>query len=288
MTGRLEGKTAIITGGTSGIGRGTVELFLTEGAKVVAADIQDHRGEEMARELGPNFSYCRTDVASEPDVKALVEHTVERFGRLDVIFNNAGYGGVGGELHEIDMDGFDETVGVLLKAVFLGYKYAVPIMKTQESGSVISTASVAGLQASLGPHVYSACKAAVIQVARTAALELGPYNIRSNAICPGGIATQIFGNGLGLGRQVADQFAEFMKPHLAALQPIPRAGVPNDIAEAALFLASDASAFLSGQAIVVDGGLTAGQQRGLGDRIDFDQVIAEFMETVPRAADGGA
>ncbi|MGB6087823.1 SDR family NAD(P)-dependent oxidoreductase, partial [Parvibaculum sp.] len=159
--GRLDGKVAIITGGTSGIGRGTVDLFLKEGAKVVAADLQDHKGETMERELGENFSYCRTNVAHEEEVKNLVAHTISKFGRLDILFNNAGYGGVGGELAEIDMNGFDETVGVLLKGVVLGYKYAVPHMKAQQSGSIISTASVAGLQAGFGPLVYSACKAAV-------------------------------------------------------------------------------------------------------------------------------
>ena len=281
MAGRLEGKVAIITGGTSGIGRGTVDLFLKEGAKVVAADLQDHKGEAMERELGKNFSYCRANVAHEADVKRLVEHTIAKFGRLDVMFNNAGYGGVGGELQEIDMNGFDETVGVLLKGVVLGYKYAVPHMKAQRSGSVISTASVAGLQAGFGPLVYSACKAAVHHFSRCAALELAPYFVRSNAICPGGIATSIFGAGLGLGTQVADQFAEHMKTHLAKIQPTPRAGLPNDIAETALFLASDASSFVTGQAIAVDGGLTAGPMATLGKRIDFEKVIGEFMAQLP-------
>ncbi|HMM14283.1 MAG TPA: glucose 1-dehydrogenase [Parvibaculum sp.] len=281
MAGRLEGKVAIITGGTSGIGRGTVDLFLKEGAKVVAADLQDHKGEAMERELGKNFSYCRTNVSQEAEVKNLVEHTIAKFGKLDVMFNNAGYGGVGGELQEIDMNGFDETVGVLLKGVVLGYKYAVPHMKAQNSGSIISTASVAGLQAGFGPLVYSACKAAVHHFSRCAAMELAPYFVRSNAICPGGIATSIFGAGLGLGTQVADQFAEYMKPHLAKIQPTPRAGVPNDIAETALFLASDASSFVTGQAIAVDGGLTAGQMASLGKRIDFEKVIGDFMAALP-------
>mgnify|MGYP001180929935 FL=1 len=281
MAGRLEGKVAIITGGTSGIGRGTVDLFLKEGAKVVAADLQDHKGEAMERELGKNFSYCRTNVSQEAEVKNLVAHTIAKFGKLDVMFNNAGYGGVGGELQEIDMNGFDETVGVLLKGVVLGYKYAVPHMKAQNSGSIISTASVAGLQAGFGPLVYSACKAAVHHFSRCAAMELAPYFVRSNAICPGGIATSIFGAGLGLGTQVADQFAEYMKPHLAKIQPTPRAGVPNDIAETALFLASDASSFVTGQAIAVDGGLTAGQMASLGKRIDFEKVIGDFMAALP-------
>ena len=280
MTGRLEGKVAIITGGTSGIGRGTVDLFLAEGAKVVAGDLQDHKGEAMERELGANFSYCRANVAHEDEVKNLVDHTVKKFGRLDVMFNNAGMGGVGGELHEIDMNGFDETVGVLLKGVVLGYKYAVPHMRAQKSGSIISTASVAGLQAGYGPLVYSACKAAVHHFSRCAALQLAPDFVRSNAICPGGIATSIF--GANLGTQVADQLAVVMQEHLAKIQPTPRSGMPNDIAEMALFLASDASTFVTGQTIAVDGGLTAGPMASLGKRIDFEKVIGDFLTSLPK------
>lgn len=281
MTGRLEGKVAIITGGTSGIGRGTVDLFLAEGAKVVAGDLQDHKGEAMEREFGDaNFSYCRANVAHEDEVKNLVDHTIKKFGRLDVMFNNAGMGGVGGELHEIDMQGFDETVGVLLKGVVLGYKYAVPHMREQKSGSIISTASVAGLQAGYGPLVYSACKAAVHHFSRCAALELAPHFVRSNAICPGGIATSIF--GAALGTQVADQLAVVMQEHLAKIQPTPRSGMPNDIAEMALFLASDASTFVTGQTIAVDGGLTAGPMNTLGKRIDFEKVIGDFLTALPK------
>lgn len=280
MTGRLEGKVAIITGGTSGIGRGTVDLFLAEGAKVVAGDLQDHKGEAMEHELGANFSYCRANVAHEDEVKNLVDHTVRKFGRLDVMFNNAGMGGVGGELHEIDMNGFDETVGVLLKGVVLGYKYAVPHMRAQKSGSIISTASVAGLQAGYGPLVYSACKAAVHHFSRCAALQLAPDFVRSNAICPGGIATSIF--GASLGTQVADQLAVVMQEHLAKIQPTPRSGMPNDIAEMALFLASDASTFVTGQTIAVDGGLTAGPMNTLGKRIDFEKVIGDFLTALPK------
>lgn len=235
----------------------------------------------MERELGENFSYCRTNVAHEDEVKNLVAHTVKKFGRLDVLFNNAGYGGVGGELAEIDMNGFDETVGVLLKGVVLGYKYAVPHMKAQQAGSIISTASVAGLQAGFGPLVYSACKAAVHHFSRCAAMELAPHFVRSNAICPGGIATSIFGNGLGLGTQVADQFAEVMKQHLAKIQPTPRSGLPDDIANAALFLASDELSFVTGQTIAVDGGLTAGPMASLGKRIDFEKVIGDFLSSLP-------
>jgi len=279
MGERLKDKVAIITGGTSGIGRGTVDLFLAEGAKVVVGDVQDHRGEEMTLTLGDDFLYCNADVSQEADVKNLVAETVDRFGRVDCIFNNAGFGGVGGQLDEIDMDGFDNSVGVLLKGVFLGYKYAVPVMKKQGSGSIISTASVAGLQAGFGPQVYSACKAAVAHLAKTEALELGEFNIRSNAICPGGSATPIVASALELRANAEDEFAEFMKPRLAKLQPVARSGVPHDIAEMALFLASDASSFVTGQIIAVDGGRTEGRMRGLSEAVNYEETINEYLAT---------
>ena len=257
----LKGKVAIVTGGVSGIGKGTVEAFVKAGAKVAIADLQDAKGARMAESLGDSVFYCRTDVACEDQVRQLVAHTVDKFGRLDCMFNNAGVGGVLGDLDEIDMQGFDETLGILLKGVFLGYKYAVPVMKAQKSGSIISTGSIAGLMGGFGPQVYSAAKAGVIHLAKSAALELAPYHVRSNAICPGAIATPIFGASFGLGRQVADKMIEPLKKHLASAQPMPRCGVPEDIAQTALFLASDASQFVTGQAIVVDGGLTSGMQR---------------------------
>jgi len=244
MSDRLKGKVAVITGGTSGMGRGTVELFLAEGAKVVVADILDDKGAQMEKDFGPNLAFHHTDVAVEAHVKGAVDLAVKKYGRLDCIFNNAGIGGVSGEIQEIDMEGFDKTMGVLVKGVVLGMKYAAPIMKAQKSGSIISTASVAGLSGGFGPHIYSAAKAAVVHLSKSVALELGKYNIRVNAICPGGIATSIFGRGLGLPSQLADESAKKM--------------------EEALFLASDDSTFVSGQAIAVDGALMAGRERAQG------------------------
>ncbi|HAK61693.1 MAG TPA: 2,5-dichloro-2,5-cyclohexadiene-1,4-diol dehydrogenase [Alphaproteobacteria bacterium] len=264
MGDRLQGKVAVITGGTSGMGRGTVELFLHEGAKVVVADILDDKGAQMEKDFGANLAYHHTDVAEEADVKGAVDLAVSKFGRLDCIFNNAGIGGVSGEIQEITMEGFDKTVGVLLKGVVLGMKYAAPVMKAQKSGSIISTASVAGLSGGFGPHIYSACKAAVVHLSKSVALELGKYNVRVNAICPGGIATSIFGRGLGLPSQLADESAKKMEEVLVNFQPIRRSGLPSDIARMALFLASDDSTFVSGQAIAVDGALMAGRERSQG------------------------
>jgi len=255
---RLAKKVALITGGASGIGEGTVRLFVTEGATVMIADIQDERGQRLAAELGDRAAYVHTDVSREGDVQAAVADTVGRFGRLDCIFNNAGYGGVGGRIEAIPIDGFDATIGVLLRGVLLGMKHAAPVMKRQGGGSIISTASVAGLRAGFGPHVYSAAKAAVIQLTLTVAMELGEHNIRVNCICPGGIATPIFGKGLGMSAEEADAIVPLMKGVLESVQPIKRSGLPEDIAQAALWLASDDSTFVKGNALVVDGGLSGG------------------------------
>jgi NAD(P)-dependent dehydrogenase (short-subunit alcohol dehydrogenase family) len=256
---RLAKKVALITGGASGIGEGTVRLFVTEGATVMIADIQDERGQRLAAELGDRAAYVHTDVSREADVQAAVADTVGRFGRLDCIFNNAGYGGVGGRIEAIPIDGFDATIGVLLRGVLLGMKHAAPVMKRQGGGSIISTASVAGLRAGFGPHVYSAAKAAVIQLTLTVAMELGEHNIRVNCICPGGIATPIFGRGLGMSAEQADAIVPLMKGVLESVQPIKRSGLPEDIAQAALWLASDDSTFVNGHALVVDGGLSGGR-----------------------------
>lgn len=253
---RLEGKVAVITGGASGIGEGTVRLFTSEGAKVLIADVQDARGQKLAEELGTNTAYLHTDVSQEAQVAEAVDYALRKFGRLDSMFNNAGFGGVTGPIDELDMAGFDETMAVLFRGVVMGIKHASRVMKAQGSGSIISTASVAGVGAIYGPQVYSAAKAAVIHFTKAVAVELGPFGVRANAIAPGGIATPIFAKGMGLTAEQADGTIEAMKVVLAQSQPIRRSGLPNDIAEAALWLASDASSFVTGHTVVVDGGIT--------------------------------
>ncbi len=258
--GRVSGKVAIITGGASGIGRGTVELFVKEGASVVAADLQDDKGARLIEDFGREVSYVRTDVSNEEDIKAMIAHALDKFGRLDCLFNNAGITGLGGPIANIPTEEFDKVMAVLLRGVFLGIKHAAPIMCQQKSGSIISTASVAGIRTGFGSHVYSAAKAAVIQLTKSTARELGESNVRVNCICPGGIATPIFGKAFGLATQVADQTIEPMKMVLETMQPIPRAGIPADIAQAALWLASDESSFVTGHELVVDGGVTLGRK----------------------------
>jgi NAD(P)-dependent dehydrogenase (short-subunit alcohol dehydrogenase family) len=268
---RLDGKVAAITGGASGIGEATVRLFAAEGARVIVADVQDDRGARLAAELGANVTYVRTDVRDEGQVERAVAEAVGRWGRLDCMFNNAGAVGVAGGIEAISAAGFDETMALLVRGVLFGMKHAAPVMRRQDAGSIVSTASVAGLRGGWGPHVYSAAKAAVIQLTRSVALELAPHGVRVNCICPGAIATPIFGTSLGLAPDAVDRSVDAVKAPLAAMHPIGRAGVPEDIAHAALWLASDESAFVTGQAIAVDGGATAGrpwsQNRALGAQI---------------------
>ena len=258
--GALDGKVAVITGGTSGIGARTAELFVAEGAKVVIAGRRQAEGESLAKALGPAAIFVRTDVTKESDIKALIEQTLAKFGRLDCLFNNAGNPGRLTSIVDLDMDHFNTVIATHLRAVVLGMKYAAPAMIRQGSGSIINTGSVAGLRAGYSAHSYSAAKAAVIHVTRCVAAELGEKGIRVNSISPGAIVTGIFAKSAGLADAVADSTADGLKERFAAAQPLPRAGLPEDIAQAALYLASDAGSFVSGQDIVVDGGVVAGSR----------------------------
>jgi NAD(P)-dependent dehydrogenase (short-subunit alcohol dehydrogenase family) len=257
--GRLNGKVAVITGASSGIGRGTAEVFAKEGAKVVIADRDEERGSGFAEALGSQASFIRTDVASGAEIRAAVEHAVQRFGRLDIMFNNAGFGGARDGIAELTEEGWDATMAVLLRAVFLGMKHAAAVMKPQRTGVILSTASVAGLTTAWStPHIYNTAKAGVIQLTKSVALELGEYGIRVNCLCPGWIATSIFAGGLDLPSQLLDKVPDLAAHHIASRQPLKRAGRPNDIAQAALWLASDAAEWVTGHALVVDGGVMTG------------------------------
>jgi len=260
--GRLDGKVAVITGGASGMGAATVRRFVEEGARVVIADLQEAAGAALEAELGGKAVFCRTDVGREADVQAMIGLAVSRFGGLDILFNNAGFGGVAGPIDQTDMgEAYAITVAGLLTGPILGIKHAVAPMRARGGGSIISTASVAGLRGGMGPHVYSALKAAVLGLTRSVAVELSVDRIRVNAICPGGIMTPIFLGGRKLKAGANVSLEETLRPAFAQMQPIPRAGEPLDIANAALFLASDESGFITGHELVVDGGLTIGRRR---------------------------
>lgn len=258
MAGRLDGKVAVITGGCSGIGLGTVELFVAEGAQVVAADLQDEKGAMLEKRFPGKVRYAHCDVTVEADIVAALALAKSAFGGLDILFNNAGAAGLGGSVEAITAEGWDKTFALLVRGPALGMHHALPLMRERGGGSIINTASIAGLQAGWGPLAYSTAKCAVIHMSRCAAAELSPQKIRVNAICPGLIATSIFGDAMGLPRAVADQMAARVAENAAAAQPVPKAGLPEDIARAALYLASDDSAFVTGTHVVVDGGITIG------------------------------
>jgi NAD(P)-dependent dehydrogenase (short-subunit alcohol dehydrogenase family) len=286
MAGRLEGKVALITGGASGIGLGAVELFLAEGARIVCADLQDEKGRILEQRFAGRLAYTRCDVTQEADIAAACAKVKSEFDGLDVLFNNAGAPGMLGGVADITADGWNATFDLLVRAPALGMKHAVPLMLARGGGSIVNTASVAGLQAGWGPIAYSAAKSAVIHMSRCAAAELSPQGIRVNAICPGLIATSIFGAAIGLPRAAADQMAARVAENAAAVQPVKKPGLPEDIARAALFLASDESAFVTGTHIVVDGGLTVGSRHAWDPAVGspFTQIFGMGAQEVQAAA----
>lgn len=262
---QLQGKCAIVTGATSGIGRRTVERFVEEGARVVFCGRREALGTELEKALCRERAlFVRADVTQESDVVRLIEVCARTFGRVDCLFNNAGgpasKPSTGG-IETIPVEGFDAAMATLVRSVMLGMKHVAPLMMKQGSGSIINNGSVAGVRAGLSSSMtYSAAKAAVVHLSTCVAMQLGESGVRVNCISPGGIATGIFGKALGLPTEAAERTAEPIKAGLAKLQPIPRAGLPDDIANAAVFLASDASSFVNGHNLVVDGGLVGGRQ----------------------------
>jgi NAD(P)-dependent dehydrogenase (short-subunit alcohol dehydrogenase family) len=260
MAGRLDGKVAVITGGVSGIGLGTVELFVAEGAKVVAADIQDEKGAMLEQRFAGKVKYAHCDVTQEAEIEAAVKLAESEFGGLDILFNNAGISDRMTTIADVTADGWSWIFDILVRGPALGMKHAVPLMLKRGGGSIINTASIAGLQAGWGPIAYSTAKAGVIHMSRVAAAQLSPQGIRVNAICPGLIATSIFGASLGMPRAAADQMAAMVAQNAQVAQPVKKPGLPDDIAQAALYLASDASGFVTGTHLVVDGGITVGSR----------------------------
>ncbi len=260
MSQRLDGQVALITGGASGIGESTVRMFVREGARVAIADIQDERGERIAKELGEAVIYQHANVAHEASVAAAVDRTVSEFGRLDCMFANAGIVGAMGPIDETPIEEYDATMNINLRGVFLCMKHAARVMKPQKSGTILSTSSIAALRGGLGPHVYAAAKIALIGLTKNVAAELVSQGIRVNCIVPGNMATEMIA---GLATGDPDNVS-VIEEGMANASPIPgRAGKPEDIAHAAVYLASDEAGFVNGHALVVDAGLTSGSGQSM-------------------------
>ncbi|KPF99686.1 2,5-dichloro-2,5-cyclohexadiene-1,4-diol dehydrogenase [Rhodopseudomonas sp. AAP120] len=258
--GRLNGKVAVITGATSGIGLRTAEVFVAEGAKVVIAGRRASEGEALAERLGDACIFRQTDVTEEDQMKALIAQAVDSFGRIDCLFNNAGGPAQTGGIEGLEVDRFDAAMATLVRSVMLGMKHAAPHMKKQGSGSIINNGSIAGRLAGFSSSlVYGAAKATVIHFTKCVAMELGESGVRVNSISPGAIATGIFGKALGLTTEAAEKTSATMREIYKTAQPIQRAGIPDDIAHAAVFLASDESSFINGHDLVIDGGITGGR-----------------------------
>jgi NAD(P)-dependent dehydrogenase (short-subunit alcohol dehydrogenase family) len=259
--GMLDGKLAIITGATSGIGERTVALFVAEGARVVFTGRRQSEGEAIAKRLGANARYVKADATKEADWQQVMSQTLNDNGRIDVLFNNAGGPAPTGGIEGISVEGFDAAMALLVRSVMLGMKHVAPIMKRQRAGSIVNNGSVAAYLAGYSSSmVYSAAKAAVLQLTRSVAMELGEHGVRVNSVSPGAIATGIFAKALGMtDPSEADTTANKMQAIFATAQPIPRSGIPDDVAQCVCWLASDRSTFVNGEDVVVDGGMSRGR-----------------------------
>jgi NAD(P)-dependent dehydrogenase (short-subunit alcohol dehydrogenase family) len=257
---RLEGKVALITGGASGMGRATTELFVAEGARVIVADINEGSRRELEVAHGGSVRFVQCDVTIEDNFAAAVDAARSKFGGLDILFNNAGNPGPPVGVLEMTSEVWDRQMALHLRGPMFGIKHAAKAMRERGGGAIVNTASVAALEYGWGPIAYSISKAALVHLTRCAAAELAALNIRINAICPGVIATGIFGTYLGLAGGAAENARQVVVRNGANVQPLRRAGLPEDIARACLYLASDESRFVTGTHIVVDGGLTVGDR----------------------------
>jgi NAD(P)-dependent dehydrogenase (short-subunit alcohol dehydrogenase family) len=255
---RLHNKVAVVTGACSGIGLATTELFLAEGAQVVAADVNDEVGHALQKQYAGQLHFVHCDVTRLDELRTAIDSAATHFGGLDILFSNAGRIGTMAGVQAFNPEAWDDTQNLLLRSVAAGASYAVPHMVKRGAGAIVNTSSISALQAGYAPLAYSVAKAGVLHYTRVAAAELSALNIRINAVVPGFIATRIFGGLFGMDAQASQDLAERVREHSGAANPIGRSGDPKDIAEAVLYLASDAARFVTGTHITVDGGITMG------------------------------
>ncbi len=276
MSGRLEGRVAAITGASSGIGRAAAERFVEEGARVAIGDIQDDAGHALAETLGDAAIYVHCNVTSEDDVAALVDAAVGEFGQLDVMYNNAGIVGAVGPVDTTPADEWHATMDVLLHGVFYGVKHAARVMKPRMTGSIISMSSTAGVMGGLGPHAYAAAKHAVVGLTKNAAAELCRFGIRVNCIAPASMLTPM----VAFAHTGDHTNMEGTRAELAESSPlIGRPGLAADVANAALWLASDESGYTSGHTLGVDAGFTTGARADAPGFADYAPMIREAGRT---------
>lgn len=258
MTNRFKNKVVFLTGACSGIGLATTHRFMAEGAQLLAADIQDDMGAKLEAQYPGQLRYVHCDVTQPEQIRQAIDAAVAHFGGLDVVFNNAGAGGHRGGMEEMTIEGWDQTMALLLRSVMAGTLYALPHLKKRGGGAIVNTSSISALGSGYASLAYSTAKAAVLHYSKLCAADLARHRIRVNAVVPGFIATSIFGNALGLDAQATARMVESIVANGAGMQPVARSGSPDDIAQAVLFLASDDAGFVTGTHVVVDGGITIG------------------------------
>jgi NAD(P)-dependent dehydrogenase (short-subunit alcohol dehydrogenase family) len=260
----LSGKVAIVTGGSSGIGLGVAIGLVREGAKVVIADINGEAGAKAVEALGDQASFWHTDVSDQQQLRNLVDHVAATFGRLDIMINNAGIGGANHpRLHDDDLSDFHQVMGIDLLGVMAGTREASRVMKENGGGSIVNISSIGGMTASSGNWTYHVAKSAVIMFTKCAAIDLGEFNIRVNAIAPGNIETDILGRnqGSGVPDEKRAEFTNAIRQYIISRQALKLQGKVEDIAQAVLFFVTDRSRYVTGTLLPVDAGLSAGNPR---------------------------
>lgn len=272
MRQRFKNKVVAVTGATSGIGLRAVELFIEEGASVVAIDREVNAGQELQNRFPNAVHFAKCDVLNLVELKAAIDCAESKFGGLDILFNNAGSAGTRQTVNDFDAQGWDDTQALLVRAVAAGTAYALPHMQKRCGGAIVNTASISGLLAGYGPLSYSVAKAAVIHYTKVAASQLSTHGVRINCVSPGFVATRIFGTSLGLDREQAQSIANQAATNPAVPNPLQIAGQPQDIAEAVLFLASEDARYITGTNLTIDGGAT------IGPRHSWDASVPSPIE----------
>ncbi|MCC6926597.1 SDR family oxidoreductase [Novosphingobium sp.] len=281
---RFAGKCVVVTGAASGIGRAATLLFAREGATVFAADLNLEGAEAVARE-GENIIPVACDVCDVAQIKALMDHAAGTCGGIDALFNNAAAGGARGRIDEVDAEGWDWTMDLVLRSVAMGIHHAVPHMKHRKGAAIVNTSSIAAVGPGYSPTAYAVAKAGVLHLTKCAAADLAQFGIRVNAVQPGFINTNIFTASMEMPAELVDQAKAMILQMSSAAQPVPRPGMPDDIANAVAYLASDAASFVTGTSLIVDGGITVGPRHcwdpeapGLFDAL---QAMAEGANAAP-------